>query len=324
MIDSQQHLKYLTDISNKDVTKLKLPPGAKIISNSEVDAFGTCERKHLFAFGYNKEPKFLSRSLAIGVCGHEILAVFYKSIKHGMTKKQAELTTMQHLSQFYIKGTYDPDVLNLVATLISRYIPYETISTTCEVLAVEEDFYMPIRDDYWYGMRLDLLVRVLVGKERGNVMLIDHKFTYDFFTDTDLDLNPQMPKYVPAVRLSGYPVHQAYINQIRWRFSPKVITEKNKTDEELFRFTSVGLTQARIRSAVKQQMMFSERILERRKLPFDLQIEESPPNQNKMVCRNCSFTKPCIMMSNEEDISGIMFTNYQDRTYGYSKHEIEA
>lgn len=304
-------------IENNSVEPIKLPEGAIIISNSEVDAQLTCERKHLFGFIFNKEPVKFGKSLSLGICGHEVLAVFYKAIKNGHSKEKATHAAMVHLSSLFVSGKWDVEILAQVHALVSRYIVQETISRTCDILAVEEDFYIPIDENFWYGMRLDLLVRVRTGQQKGNIMLVDHKFTYDFYSEDDLKLNPQMPKYVPAVRLAGIPVHEAYLNQIRWRFATSKLGEKS--DEDLFRLSPVQITQARIRSAIRQQIIMSERIIEKRRKPLELQIIESQPVQNKMVCRSCPFKDPCIMMNEERDISGVLRTNYQDRTYGYSR-----
>lgn len=304
-------------IESNSIEPIKLPEGAVIISNSEVDARLTCERKHLFGFIFNKEPTHFGKSLSLGICGHEILAIFYGAIKEGHSKKVAEHAAMVHLSQLFTSGKWDVEVLAQVHALVTRYIAQETISNTCDILAVEEDFYIPIDEKFWYGMRLDLLVRVRTGQQKGNIMLVDHKFTYDFYSEDDLRLNPQMPKYVPAVRLAGIPVHEAYLNQIRWRFATSKLHEK--TDDQLFQLSPVKITQARIRSAIRQQIIMSERIIEERKKPLELQMIEAQPVLNKMVCRSCPFKDPCIMMNEERDISGVLRTNYQDRTYGYSR-----
>lgn len=311
------YAQYLSSITNDDVTVLRLPDNAIITSNSEVDAFGSCERKHLFGFVYNRESKYPSRPLALGLAGHEILATYYKSVKANKGKLQAERDALAHLSKFYIEHTYEPEVLNMLAMLFSRYVKQDTIPTTCEVLAVEEDFYMPTSPLYWYGMRLDLLVKVLVGEHKGHIMLVDHKFTYDFWSDDDLALNPQLPKYVPAVRLSGFPVHDAYINQIRWRFATSKID--SKSNEDLFRMSPIGITQAQIRSAVMQQVILSERIVHRNSEPEDEQFINAVPIRNKLICKSCPYRRPCIMMNNEEDISGLLLTSYRRRTYGYLK-----
>ncbi len=180
---------------------------ARIISNSEVDSYLTCERKHFFSFGFNKESRHPSRSLQIGIVGHEILARIYTSIKEGASLTEARQEGMKLLTEKLISGEYDAEALSVVQILISRYLEQDTLATGTTILEVEQDFYLPITGDYWYGMRLDLLVSPNFGRLKGAVCLIDHKFTYDFYSPDDLLINPQLPKYVGTVRYNGYSVH---------------------------------------------------------------------------------------------------------------------
>lgn len=295
---------------------------ARLISNSEVDARLTCERKHLFSFIYNRETKSKSRSLTIGIVGHEILAVFYKALQEGLSRGDSEKEAMKHLTKLFETNEYAPDDLATVYVLISRYIAQDTLAGNVKILEVEQDFYLPINNDYWYAMRLDLLVEALVGSQQGKVLLIDHKFTYDFYSPDDLRLNPQMPKYAAAVRYAGYPVHEAYINQIRTRF-PKHLVE-NKSNSDLFQRAAVQLTNDRIRSSLSHQMKMSERIIELRRMPPELQIEESIPVLNKMICRNCPFQTACEMVEDGMSVEGALGPEYKLRTYGYSKEELDA
>ncbi len=295
---------------------------ARIISNSEVSDFLTCERKHLFSFGYSKESKHPSDSLTTGILGHEVLAEIYRAIKGGASVKEAEQDGMRLLTEILISGKYSAETVSKVQILISRYMAQDTLATGTRILEVERDFYLPINDDYWYGMRLDLLVEPLVGRLKGSVLLIDHKFTYDFYQPDNLLLNPQMPKYVGTVRYNGYPVHEAYLNMFRTRFPSHLISKKSNDD--LFKRMPVGLqemNQARIRNALKTQMTASERILERRKLPLDLWQEEALPVQNNMICRSCPFKNPCIMMEADVPAEKALGGEYQSRSYGYNSED---
>lgn len=295
---------------------------ARLISNSEVDARLTCERKHLFSFVFEREAKHKSRSLNIGIVGHEVLAVYYKALQAGLSRYESEQEAMKYLTKLFMAEQYPVDDLAMVHILISRYIAQDTLAGNVKILEVETDFYLPINDQYWYAMRLDLLVEALVGSQKGRVLLIDHKFTYDFYSYDDLKLNPQMPKYVVAVRNSGYPVHEAYINQVRTRFPQHLIAKKSNAD--LFSRVPVGITRERVKSALSHQMKMSERIIEFRKMPLELQIEESIPVLNKMICRNCPFKNACEMVEDGMPVEKALGPEYKKRIYGYSKEELDA
>lgn len=297
----------------------KLPEGARIVSNSEVSSWNDCQRKHFFSFILNLEPKRRSRALNIGIIGHEILAHFYKAVMEGKTKQESYQAAMKLLTPYMMEAESNDEIdsIAVLQGLISRYVEIDYLAENTEILAVEKDFYLPVNESFWYGMRLDLLVRVLSGRSAGNIFLVDHKFTYDFYSFDDLKLNPQTPKYIGVLRNAGIPVEDGYLNQFRTRFPAHLI--RGKEDSDLFSMAPTNVKPARIRNAFKQQLIASERIMARRALPFELQEMEAIPVMNRMVCRNCPFKLPCEMMEESVDYKGILEAKYQERTYGYNE-----
>jgi hypothetical protein len=275
-----------------ELTPQNLPPNAIIISISQADSFLTCERKWMFSYVFEKQSDHMSRSLAIGVIGHDIAAVYYQALKDGLSKFDALQAAMKKLSEYFSDGKTDPEVLGMVHGLVSRYIEQVDHLGNLEILEVEEDFFIPVNDDFWYGMRIDLLVK----DSRGQVRLIDHKFTYDFNSSDDLELNSQMPKYVAGLRFSGYPVVEAYLNQFRTRFKAHLLDGKANSD--LYQLSPVGITQEKLQNSLEHQLIASERIVNRRALPLELIAKESLPIQNRMICKNCPFKGPCVRMEN--------------------------
>lgn len=290
---------------------------AIVVSGSQADAWLTCERKWMFSYAFQKASATKSRALNLGIVVHDILEVFFLAIKDGDDRETARQKSMLKLTQLFEAGGQSADVLTTAYMLVDRYISYDTIHSNSKILEVETDFFLPINSSYWYGLRLDLLVEATVGRQKGKVLLIDHKTTYDFWSPDDLLLNPQMPKYVTAVRFSGYPVHEAYLNQIRTRFDSKKIGEKS--NEDLFKRSPVGITDERVASALHHQMVASERILNMMNKPLPLIEENCLPVQNKMVCRNCPFVGPCIKMEDGYSATGALGSDYVAKTSGFDR-----
>lgn len=289
---------------------------AKIISVSQANSFTDCERKHGFSYLYQKQSPTMSRALSIGVGGHEIVASYYRAIKAGMDKVEAQQEAMKDLTAMFAEGTHDFEVLQMIYSLVDRYITQESLSKFAKVLEVEQDFFLPIVEgSYWFGMRLDLLLEATAGNMKGKVILIDHKFTYDFYSADDLLMDMQMPKYVVPIRFAGYPVAEAYINQFRTRFKSDKINEK--TDDDLFRLSPVGIEPERVKNAFAHQMRVSERIIERLNMPVDLAMAEAIPNRNRMLCRSCPFKLPCQMMENGYSAQKALGNNYVDKQSGF-------
>lgn len=291
----------------------ELPPNAIIISISQADSFNTCERKWMFGYVFEKQSDRMSRSLSIGVIGHEILAAYYKARKDGLSEFDAMQEGMKKLSTYFTEGKVDPEVLGMVHGLVSRYVEQVDHLGNLEILEVEEDFFIPVNEQFWYGMRIDLLVK----DSRDRVRLIDHKFTYDFYNADALQLNSQMPKYVAGLRFSGYPVVEAYLNQLRTRFKAHLLS--NKSNEDLYQLSPVGITQERLQNGLEHQLIASERIVQRRSLPLELIAKESLPIQNQMICKNCPFKEPCIRMENGvKDPLKALGTGYVKKTGGFT------
>jgi hypothetical protein len=271
----------------------------------------------MFSYVFQKASATKSRALNLGIVVHDILEVFFKAIQSGVTKLEARQATMQKLTELYETDGFAADVLTTAYMLVDRYIEFDTIHSNSKILEVETDFFLPINSQYWYGLRLDLLVEATVGRQKGKVLLIDHKTTYDFWLPNDLLLNPQMPKYVTAVRFSGYPVHEAYLNQIRTRFDSKKIGEK--LDDDLFRRSPVGITEERVKSALHHQMVASERILDMMNKPLSLIEDSCLPVQNKMVCKNCPFMEPCIKMEDGYSATGALGPQFVSKKSGFDR-----
>jgi hypothetical protein len=119
------------------------------------------------------------------------------------------------------------------------------------------------------------------------------------------------------LRYNGVPVADGYLNQFRTRFPAHLIP--NKTDEDLFRRDPAGATPERIKNSFKQQIIASERIIERRLMPPELREQEAIPIMNRMVCRNCPFKLPCQMSEDGQPIDSIMQSKFKARSYGYNE-----
>lgn len=290
---------------------------AIVVSGSQADSWLTCERKWMFSYVFKKASVAKSRALNLGIVTHDILEVFFQAIKDGFNKEDARQLAMQKLTQLFEEGGQSADVLTTSYMLVDRYISHDTIHSNSKILEVETDFFLPINSNYWYGLRLDLLVEATVGRQKGKVLLIDHKTTYDFWSPDDLLLDPQMPKYVTAVRFSGYPVHEAYLNQIRTRFDSSKIGEKS--NEDLFKRSPVGITDERVASSLHHQMVASERILNMMDKPLPLIEDSCLPTQNKMVCRMCPFKGPCIKMEDGYSATGALGSDYVAKTSGFDR-----
>lgn len=284
--------------------------GKVIISNSEVGTFLSCERKHYYAHGLGLAPKKTSDSLSRGIIGHEALAEYYM---HDRNPDKMFRVVDSHA----VAGTGDMDMLTGLRTLLSFYVEHyaDEDAKLFDILEVEKAYYMDLGDDYSYGMRLDLLALIKAGPYMGEKMLIDHKFQYNFPTADELALNVQLPKYIGTLRKNGHDVQRGMLNVLRWR-----VTKANEhVAAERFRREVVTPSAPLIRNIMKEQVLASEKIADRKAISIEQYEATALRSINSMTCKNCAFSNLCSTELMGEDASVMIQTEFQKNTYGYSK-----
>lgn len=293
-----------------------------LVSNSEVSNYLSCERKHYYAHALQLMPINYSTSLSRGLIGHEALAEFYSALKDGFDIFRAA-TVMEDVVDQYFLAEYQKsgnpgkqealDMLNNLKTLLLRYVEFQK-DDEWEILEVEKSYVLPLFDQYGYGMRLDLLIKQTKGPRAGEIWIVDHKFVYDFYSQNDLVVNAQMPKYLAAVRNeTGLVVKGGILNELRHRLKKGAMT-----NDEMFRREEIRPSSARIRGIMREQILASEEIIERHNLPVDEYGKKAKRVLNQMVCKNCSFLSLCMTELEGESIGLMMKTEYQPNTYGYN------
>lgn len=289
----------------------------KTISNSEVGTFMQCERKHYYGYILNLEPKSVSQALNRGIIAHDILASYYEAMRLGCDfarcKDIATKTWAQHFSAPYA----DTEMLMKLMNLLEQYWEYYFNDiTNWEILAVEKTYYLPLTDEFSYGMRLDLLIRIKEGQYKGDVVVVDHKTVYDFWQQNQFILNPQLAKYITTVRQEGITVHRGMINELRHRSRIKPYEH-----DERYRRTFIRTSERKTRSIMREQIMASDRIAERHTMEPEQADRAALRIMSTMICKTCPFIYLCDAQLNGEPITAMVAAEFQPNTYneGYAK-----
>lgn len=290
---------YLGDASNM-----------RRISNSEVSTWLTCQRKYYYEFDLNLQPRRQGKALGRGVLLHDVLALYYERLKAGCTHSVAVTDARARLQTYLADDAFGMDTVAEVDNLLRGYWDYYQGDPDWEILEVEKGYDLALTEDYEYALRLDLLVK---SRSTGQTILVDHKTAYDFWTEDDLDLNPQFPKYIGSLRANGVFVDKAILNQIRTR------KLKNPTGEDLFRRTVCKPSIAKVQNAIREQVLSSREIVKHRALPVEVRASNSKRVLNKMICRNCDVKALCMSEYDGGDITHMIDTDYTQRTYGYNE-----
>lgn len=268
------------------------------VSHSEVDSYLLCRRKHYYGYGLSLQRVTESASLATGVAGHRILETFYKHILgNGIdASEQAEAfddaldAARKEYDAVVEEGYTDADRRATLHDILFNdeygYFAHEFfVRKGWRVLAVESEFNLLYDDET--EASYPFVVDMIVEDTEGNYVVIDHKFVYDFYTPEQTDLQPQIPKYIGALRALGHEVSYGAYNMLRTR---KLKTPTAETNNYLM---ILKPNNTRIVGTFMEQLGVAAEIQALKELPLEEQDKRAYRTANKMVCQSCSFRDLC-------------------------------
>jgi len=288
-----------------------------IISNTQVGTKLLCDKQHDFRFmraGHGYEPKKLPPAIYRGILGHSALEQYYFTLKEGFGVGVASSAAQQvldtEISRLAAETPGEFETVGLILQLKNLVELYAQAyrEETFKVLEVEKDFRTSVDENIEYALKLDLLVEMTSGEFRGDLVVVDHKFVYNFKTPLDIEMDAQLPKYIHVLKQNGYTVSKGMFNQIRTR------SLKNPTQADLFRREWIKPTKSEINQIWFEQKEAAYQIHR------DQDYSNTPiRNMSLLVCRSCMFQQPCKAELNGDDVTQMLKANYQKSTYGYTE-----
>lgn len=283
------------------------------ISQSEVDAYMICKRKWWYAFNERIERKQKGDALTRGIAGHDIFEAFFKSLAYLNDQgtpnafDKALQVANDRVTTLVQDNPSDMAMTGQAWVLFKTFLlHYRTRIETWKIIAVEQEQTITINNHVEYPFTPDLVIQ-----EGPYKCLLDYKFTYNFYTATEMKLLGQLPKYVAALRVDGQDISKAYYAQLRYR------ELKNPDPTKIVRMESIPLSQKRLITTWRQQSFTAQEIAEfRASKPT---IEQAHPILSKSVCGFCSFKALCEAEINGENVSAVRAIEFQPSTYGYSE-----
>ena len=268
------------------------------VSHSEVDSYLLCRRKHYYGYSLSLERVSTSHSLATGTAGHRILETFYKTLlsagetadKQLNAWDQAITTAQQEYETIVGEGYEDAPNRALLHDILFNddwgYFANEYITRAgWTIMAVEAEFSLVYDEDKQSSY--PFVVDMIVKDTEGRFVVIDHKFVYDFYTPEQTDLQPQIPKYIGALRAMNHEIGYGAYNMLR--------TRKLKTPESssMNYFMILKPNTDRVLNTFMEQLGVAAEIQALKELPVEQQSKIAYRTANKMVCQSCSFRDIC-------------------------------
>ena len=268
------------------------------VSHSEVDSYLLCRRKHYYGYGLSLERISTSQSLATGTAGHRILEAFYAHLLSlsDTAKGQLENFDLALERAYFVyrevmdEGYTDANNRAMLHDILFHeewgYFANEfMVKNGWRVLAVEAEFSLIYDTDTQSSY--PFVVDMLVQDPEGRYVVIDHKFVYDFYTPEQTDLQPQIPKYIGALRAMGHEIAYGAYNMLR--------TRKLKTPaaDSMNYFMILKPNPDRVLNTFMEQLGVAAEIQALKELSIDEQNKRAYRTANKMVCQSCSFRDIC-------------------------------
>lgn len=290
-----------------------------IVSNTEVTSFSTCRRAHYYRFALQIEPRdhVISKALYRGIVGHRIWEAYYTALKQGYSVDQAKDAAFSQIqTELLTVAANNPESYDMIEIilqlqrLLDAYVEVYRVDNF-ETLEVETAYHTSLTNDIEYGLKLDLLIRMTKGEFKGDLVVMDHKFLYNFKTSRELELDGQLPKYIKTVADNGYVVTKGIFNQIRWR------SLKNNDPTKLFQRDMLRVKPTETATIWREQGQVAEEIRRLRALPVEEYSKVATRNMSPYICRSCYFATICKLELNGRDIKNAIAMDYQPNTYGY-------
>jgi hypothetical protein len=264
---------------------------------------------------YNLEPRTLGEALARGIVGHAALETYYAAVKDGKTLEKAQAASMEYLMQETLKTMKLGDVKksavysNLGTVLQNYFKEAEYILHEYNLLGVESLITAPLPgcDDIEFAGRVDLALGVKSGPNKGEVVPYDHKFTYNFWSENPLKLNPQINNYIWAFREKGHRSRTGIINMLRYR--------ENAVDK--FKQEPIS-TNSTLRSTfINNHVVAAKQIVELKHKPKVGLQEGITRSSSKFNCEYCPFATLCYTEALGQDTTLMVKASFRPNSYGY-------
>jgi hypothetical protein len=310
------------------------------VSHSRVESYLTCRRKDLYGYQWPNPDGSrgirrirTSEGLALGSAVHECLAAFYTAIMGGETFTDATLMLTYKLAEQYGAGYENVGGRHAdIETILQTYLDNEPfVRNGYEILAVEEEFRLEYdtESDSSYPFIVDLIVRDPAGR----VAAVDHKTAYYLYKEDELDLMPQIPKYIAGLRALGYPAAYGIYNVLRTQkvnggkmlkadlvamfeqgrepgdervytkmLMPDLVSEAETrgwepvappTVDQVLQVLEFEPSLTRITRTFEEQVGVAVEIQHRDSLPFEEASATAWRTANKLVCNHCQFRAIC-------------------------------
>jgi hypothetical protein len=272
------------------------------ISNSQIMDWQKCPRRFYYAQILKLRPKDYPPALQRGLAGHALMEAFFKRALEGGDYDECVAATNPILA--------DPTVLHQGGMDIYRHVlAYGAyfFSLPLKVRSVEINYLIETFDGNQFAFTPDLIAEWTSGPKRGQSVMIDFKFTGQFWNDAELGVYQQVPKYIRYYnKLTGEKLHNGQVVQLNTRAA------QTATGTSLFRVSPVKITEDKLDRIELENIRLMEEVIYAKE-----NYEEDDYNRtvDSYQCKMCFFASICAMDLEGRDSSKVRERAFTINTY---------
>lgn len=284
-----------------------------IISNSDIQSFQKCEKRFYFERLLELRPREYPPAMEVGTFGHKMMEAGFEVILAGGTYEEA----CHAAGQLLMGELKNPERMKVYKHVVA-FIAY-FLDQPWRVVAIEEKGNSPISDEIEFGFTPDLIIEFTRGPLKGQLAILDYKFTGQYWTDREINMAQQIPKYMVYKNLrDGTNIRRGAVVMLNTRAADSA------KGQQLFLVKWINPSQQRLQEIQRE----NEILLNRVKPYYELGPEDSDKFMRTVdikQCKMCFFADDlCPADFDGKDTSRIIKHNYIINDYGYNKDEINV
>lgn len=287
------------------------------ISYSKGQAFKACERKFEYAHielhvNDPKKPGLMPKkkapALARGSFGHAVMEHAMNELMPQSFPYSQEACVLA-ANNAIVWGmsqpdsNFMPDIMKQIMHFMANVFPVNG----WRILAVEQEYMLPVgRDevsgrDIVYPFTVDLVIEI-----NGLIYIVDYKFAADAYSPARIDIEPQIPGYIGAMRALGIPVANGWYVFMR--------TRKMNNVEEQVVVKPVRPNEVRVKQSFREHLITTGKIIKAQNDP-----SWEPTRNAGNNCDYCDFKEICAIELRGDDASLMKQIDYLPNDYGYEE-----
>lgn len=282
-----------------------------IISNSDIQSFQKCEMRFFYERILELRPRNYPPAMEVGTFGHKMMEEGFTVILNGGTYEEA----VEAVSKLLLDQMQHPERMAVFRHVIAFIAWFQ--EQPWRVVGIEEKGNFKIDDDKEFGFTPDLIIEWTAGPLKGQLEILDYKFTGQAWTDAEIDMSQQLPKYlIYKNKRDGTNIHRCGIVQLFTRAA------QEKKGSQLFLVKHKVPSKHRLQEIERENEILMDRV----------RPHFENPDQSKLMhtvdakqCKMCWFASDlCPMDMDGKDTTNVKARNYIKNDYGYNKDTIEV